>query len=272
MIILPCTTSMKGGSTRIYYFYSTMHLFGPLRIGKLISIFSMAKLRVIAVDLIGFGRSDKPSVRKIHTIENHMRWITSLLDQIAINEGITLFAMGRAGLLALSLMKSDPNRYSRIVLGNSLFYSRELSNLPFSHKLERYITRFSPYLSPTETLKRNTLSQHYYSLSEITEFETAMPHHAHTVAWSAITDWSLPCSEKKISEFTDFYENFTKPMLILTSKDYEVGTLFGNWFKTHVPGAAHQLNVEYNTSEEYIQENHASEIANQVMLFLESKS
>jgi hypothetical protein len=52
----------------------------------------------------------------------------------------------------------------------------------------------------------------------------------------------------------------------------KVGTLFGNWFKTHVPGAAHQLNVEYNTSEEYIQENHASEIANQVMLFLESKS
>ena len=45
--------------------------------------------RVIAPDLIGFGRSDKPSQRSEYTYQRHVDWKQAVLDQLQL-KNITL--------------------------------------------------------------------------------------------------------------------------------------------------------------------------------------
>ena len=56
---------------------------------KMIPIVVKAGYRVIAPDLIGFGRSDKPSLRTDYTYQRHVDWIRALLTQLELKE-ITL--------------------------------------------------------------------------------------------------------------------------------------------------------------------------------------
>ena len=51
---------------------------------KMIPILVQAGHRVIAPDLVGFGRSDKPSKRTDYTYQRHVDWIKSLLVQLKL--------------------------------------------------------------------------------------------------------------------------------------------------------------------------------------------
>ena len=57
---------------------------------KMIPIISDAGYRVLAPDLVGFGRSDKPTEQTDHTYRNHVKWITLWVEKLNLNK-ITLF-------------------------------------------------------------------------------------------------------------------------------------------------------------------------------------
>ena len=73
--------------------------------------------RVIAPDLIGFGRSDKPSEQADYTFQRHMDWLTSFLTQLDLR-GITYFGQDWGAVLGLRLAAENEDRYARIVIGN----------------------------------------------------------------------------------------------------------------------------------------------------------
>ena len=78
-----------------------------------------AGLRVIAPDLIGFGRSDKPTRREDHTYARHVEWIRELLfDHLGLDH-ITLFAQDWGGLIGLRVAAESIDRYDRIVVANT---------------------------------------------------------------------------------------------------------------------------------------------------------
>ena len=54
----------------------------------------LQEYRVIAVDLIGFGRSDKPTKKTDYTYQRHVNWIREFLEQLNLNN-ITLFCQVR---------------------------------------------------------------------------------------------------------------------------------------------------------------------------------
>ena len=57
---------------------------------KMISILVSAGYRVIAPDLVGFGRSDKPSQRSDYTYQRHVDWMRSLVEQLQLNNIFSL--------------------------------------------------------------------------------------------------------------------------------------------------------------------------------------
>ena len=75
--------------------------------------------RVIAPDLVGFGRSDKPTRREDYTYQRHVNWMQSLLDQLELN-AITLFCQDWGGLIGLRLVAENPDRFARVVAGNTM--------------------------------------------------------------------------------------------------------------------------------------------------------
>ena len=77
-----------------------------------------AGFRVLAPDLIGFGRSDKPTRPVDYSYQAHVDWLESWLLQLDLS-GITLFCQDWGGLLGLRLVAAHPDRFDRVVVSNT---------------------------------------------------------------------------------------------------------------------------------------------------------
>ena len=77
--------------------------------------------RVVVPDLIGFGRSDKPTARSDYSYERHFAWLGSWFEQILPPESgpIVLFCQDWGGLLGLRLVASEPDRFAAVCAANT---------------------------------------------------------------------------------------------------------------------------------------------------------
>lgn len=74
--------------------------------------------RVLAPDLIGFGRSDKPADRNDYTYERHVAWLSEWFTAVGAT-GVTLFCQDWGGLLGLRLVAAFPERFAGVVVANT---------------------------------------------------------------------------------------------------------------------------------------------------------
>jgi haloalkane dehalogenase len=77
-----------------------------------------AGLRAIAVDLVGFGRSDKPADIADHTYARHVEWTRTLLAALSLR-GMTLVGQDWGGLIGLRIAAEHPDSVARIVAANT---------------------------------------------------------------------------------------------------------------------------------------------------------
>lgn len=85
-----------------------------------------AGYRVIAPDLVGFGRSDKPTKRTDYTYQRHVDWMHSVLKQLELTS-ITLFCQDWGGLIGLRLVAEQSDRFARVVAANTMLPTGEHS-------------------------------------------------------------------------------------------------------------------------------------------------
>ncbi len=83
----------------------------------MIRILTEAGHRVVAPDLIGFGKSDKPAKIEDHTYRRHVKWMTQLVEKLDLKR-ISLFCQNWGSLIGLRVAVENPARFSRIVLSN----------------------------------------------------------------------------------------------------------------------------------------------------------
>ncbi len=98
---------MHGEPTWAYLY---RHMVGPL---------VAAGHRVIVPDLVGFGRSDKPTEATDYTYARHVEWMRQLLIDRLDLSAITFFGQDWGGLVGLRVVAAAPERYARIVIGNT---------------------------------------------------------------------------------------------------------------------------------------------------------
>ncbi len=85
---------------------------------KMIPLLTAAGYRVIAPDLVGFGKSDKPTQRSNYTYANHVSWVKGLIEALDL-KGITLLGQDWGGLIGLRLVAENPQRFARVVAANT---------------------------------------------------------------------------------------------------------------------------------------------------------
>jgi haloalkane dehalogenase len=76
-----------------------------------------AGFRVVAPDLIGFGRSDKPTLPEDYTYARHVTWMTEWMMALGLN-GITVFFQDWGSLIGLHLVAAFAERFDKVVLAN----------------------------------------------------------------------------------------------------------------------------------------------------------
>jgi haloalkane dehalogenase len=80
--------------------------------------------RVIAPDLLGFGRSDKPTERQDYSFSMHLESLRSFVEQLDLKR-VTLVCQDWGGLLGLTLATQMPDRFARLVIMNTFLPTGE---------------------------------------------------------------------------------------------------------------------------------------------------
>jgi haloalkane dehalogenase len=74
--------------------------------------------RVIAPDLIGFGRSDKPAAANAYSYKSHVRWLRGFIQALALDR-ITMVCQDWGGSIGLRVLSQVPERFARLVAMNT---------------------------------------------------------------------------------------------------------------------------------------------------------
>ncbi len=109
---------------------------------KMIPLFTEAGFRVVAPDLIGFGKSDKPARESDYTYARHVAWVKQLLDALALKD-LTLFCQDWGSLIGLRLVGEHPELFARVTVGNGFLPAGQRA-VPFAFRAWRAFARFSP--------------------------------------------------------------------------------------------------------------------------------
>lgn len=85
---------------------------------KMIPPLAAAGLRIVALDLVGFGRSDKPASRTDYSYQAHVDWTWAAIEAIGL-DAITLVCQDWGGLIGLRLVGEHPEHFARVVAANT---------------------------------------------------------------------------------------------------------------------------------------------------------
>ncbi|MDJ0978143.1 MAG: haloalkane dehalogenase [Erythrobacter sp.] len=85
---------------------------------KMIPILVAGGYRVLAPDLIGFGKSDKPTDPAIYSYSRNVTWLNSWFEAAGVTE-CRLFCQDWGGLLGLRIVAAEPDRFVKVCAGNT---------------------------------------------------------------------------------------------------------------------------------------------------------
>ncbi|GIS02755.1 MAG: hypothetical protein CM15mP103_13060 [Gammaproteobacteria bacterium] len=97
---------------------------------KMVPLLTASGLRVIAPDLPGYGKSDKPAAREDYSYQRQVDWMGHWLEANDFGD-ITFFGQDWGGLIGLRMVVDHPDRFARVVVGNT--------GLPLNADLEQGI-------------------------------------------------------------------------------------------------------------------------------------
>ena len=96
---------------------------------KMIPVFAGAGQRVIAPDLIGFGKSDKPKKDSAHTFTFHRQVLLEFIDRLNLRN-IVLVVQDWGGILGLTLPMAAPERFSGLLVMNTMLATGDVPLSP----------------------------------------------------------------------------------------------------------------------------------------------
>jgi haloalkane dehalogenase len=91
---------------------------------KMIPVFAGAGGRVVAPDLLGFGKSDKPVEDSVYTFGFHRNMLKAFIEALDLTD-VTLVCQDWGGILGLSIVPDMPERFSRLIVMNTAIPSGE---------------------------------------------------------------------------------------------------------------------------------------------------
>ncbi|MGE0099479.1 MAG: tRNA adenosine(34) deaminase TadA [Hydrogenophaga sp.] len=96
---------------------------------KMIPVFLASGGRVVAPDLIGFGRSDKPKKEDVHRFTWHRQVLLDFVERLDLRN-VVLVVQDWGGLLGLTLPMEAPRRYSGLLVMNTTLATAEVPLSP----------------------------------------------------------------------------------------------------------------------------------------------
>jgi len=127
--------------------------------------------RVLAPDLVGFGKSDKPASINDYSYSRHMKWLKNWLEALDLRN-ITLVCQNWGSLLGLRLAAELPNRFQRIIVANGMLPTGD-TRAPAAFTIWKAFATHSPWFPVSRIVQlgtERTLNKH-----ELAAYEAPFP-------------------------------------------------------------------------------------------------
>lgn len=230
--------------------------------------FVNAGYRAIAPDLVGFGKSDKPSEREDYTYQSHVDWMQSWLDQLDLNN-ITLVCQDWGGLIGLRLVTENPDRFARVVTANTFLptgeqpandaflawrdFSQTTPEFPVGNIISGATTTdlsnaiINGYDAPYPSEEYKAGARQFPALVPISTEDPASA--ANKAAWKVLSQWN-------------------KPWLTAFSDKDPITAGLDKTFQETVPGAKNQNHTIIENGGHFLQEDKGPELAQATIKFM----
>lgn len=133
--------------------------------------------RVLAPDLVGFGRSDKPLAQGVHSYAAQVAWMREWIETLDLS-GITLACQDWGSLIGLRLVAEMPERFAAVVLSNGGLPAGQKP--PRAFAIWRAFSRWSPVLPVGRILQAG--SKRELSGAEVAAYTAPFPTRASKIA------------------------------------------------------------------------------------------
>jgi haloalkane dehalogenase len=239
---------------------------------KMIPVLLQAGLRVVAPDLVGFGRSDKPARREDYTYQRHVDWMLGFVCTLDL-EDVTLVCQDWGGLIGLRLVAEHGHRFARVVAANTFLptgdqpvppaflawqkFSQEVPELPIGQIIQMgCVTTLPPeviaaYEAPFPDERYKAGARQFPLLVPTRPDDPASE--PNRKAWQALQRWKKP-----------FLTAFSDQDPITRGADLLLQSL--------IPGAAGQPHTTIQGAGHFLQEDKGEELARVVVDFVRSTS
>jgi haloalkane dehalogenase len=225
--------------------------------------------RVVAPDLVGFGRSDKPARREDYTYARHVAWMAGVLGALDLRD-VTLFCQDWGGLVGLRLVAEHPERFARVVAANT--------GLPTGdEKVSEAFLAWQAFSQKTEVLPVGRIIQTGCARSVAPEvvaaYEAPFPDETYKAGARQFpllvpTRPDDPASEANRAAWRAL-EQFEKPFLTAFSDSDPVTKGAERPMHKRIPGAAGQPHVTIERAGHFLQEDTGEELGRLVAQFIE---
>ncbi|WP_283611040.1 haloalkane dehalogenase [Mycolicibacterium poriferae] len=235
---------------------------------RMIPVLTRAGLRAVAIDLVGFGRSDKPTRREDYTYQAHVDWTWAAIEAIGLTD-ITLVCQDWGGLIGLRLVGEHPERFARVVAANTVLptgdldpgeaflawrqFSQESPDFPVGKIIGgACVGKLAPEVAaaydapfPDESFKAG--ARHFPMLVPTRPDDPASA--ANRAAWEVL-------------------RTFDKPFLCAFSDSDPITRAAEPLLRKQIPGAEGQTHVTITEAGHFLQEDKGVELAEAVVQFV----
>jgi haloalkane dehalogenase len=257
---------------------------------KMIPVLVKAGFRVLAPDLVGFGKSDKPTEKNDYSVERHITYMRAWMQQLDL-QNVTFFGQDWGSLIGLCVCAFEQDRIDRIMLANG--------GLPDPRNLQRMgtvaitespdpmaFTKWQQWISEREDLPTGQIMANEVPDLEVEGLGCASLSQREKVAYDApFPDSSYQAgalifpllalnSPEQADQFPFFteaweiYDSWEKPFLTAYGKADPILGWFDKIFQEHVPGAKDQPHSEFSDGTHFIQEQYGPELAEILVKFI----
>jgi haloalkane dehalogenase len=233
---------------------------------KMIPILAKNNFRVIAPDLIGFGKSDKLIDKQEYSYQRHIDWLSTFIKTLDL-KGITLFCQDWGGLIGLRLVTEMNDRFSMVVASNTALPTG-MPPMPESFMKWREYSQYSPNFDIGKVIDMGTVQP--LSDDVIAAYNAPFPSEEYK-AGARILPTLVPIESDdpesvKNLQAWEKLKQWKKPFLTIFGDKDDIMKGAEKAFQKLVPGAQGQNHTLLNAGH-FIQEEKGEELAELVIQF-----
>ena len=235
---------------------------------KMIPPIAAAGHRVIAPDLIGFGKSDKPTSQSDYSYAGHVDWMRQFIEVLDLLN-ITLFCQDWGSLIGLRVAAENEERFARIALGNGGLPTGD-QEPPRVFKVWRAFARWSPWFPIGRIIQSATVTD--LDKNVLAAYDAPFPSARYKAAARAFpklvpTTPDDPASDANRHAW-DVFKKWEKPLLTTFSNRDPITRPMLRPFQELVPGAQGLEHVTIRNAGHFLQEDKSEELAEALLAFI----